>query len=115
MRAALEHLVDRARERRRVAVLGDMAELGPDAGRYHREVGDYAAKLGVDALVAVGELAREYVNGQTEIPVVEHVSSIEDAVAVLDEIIRPGDCVLVKASRAMGLEAIADALAGATA
>jgi UDP-N-acetylmuramoyl-tripeptide--D-alanyl-D-alanine ligase len=115
MRAALEHLVDRARERRRVAVLGDMAELGPDAPRYHRDVGDYAAKLGVDVLIAVGELARGYVEGQTEIPVVEHVSSIESAVAALDEIVRPGDCVLVKASRAMGLEAIADALAGAAA
>lgn len=115
MRAALDNLIGRAGGRRRVAVLGDMAELGPDAPRYHREIGDHAAKAGVDVLLAVGALAAGYVEGQTEIPVVRHVSTIEEAVAALDDVVRPGDCVLVKASRAMGLEAVADALAGAAA
>ncbi len=113
MRAALEHLVARAGERRRVAVLGDMAELGPDAARYHREIGRYAAQLGVDLLVAVGVLARHYVEGQTELPAVRHVDDREQAIAALDELVRPGDCVLVKASRSMGLETVAEALAGA--
>ena len=115
MFAALDNLVARAGARRRVAVLGDMAELGPDAPRYHREVGDHAAKVGVDVLLAVGPLAVGYIDGQTEIPVVRHVETVDDAVASLDELVRPGDCVLVKASRAMRLETLADALAGAAA
>jgi UDP-N-acetylmuramoyl-tripeptide--D-alanyl-D-alanine ligase len=115
MRAALDHLVARAGSRRRVAVLGDMAELGPEAQHYHREIGDHAAKSGVDVLLAVGPLAAGYIEGQTEIPVVQHVRSIDEAVIALEDVVRPGDCVLVKASRAMGLEAVAEALAGAAA
>jgi UDP-N-acetylmuramoyl-tripeptide--D-alanyl-D-alanine ligase len=113
MRAALDHLAARAGTRRRVAVLGDMAELGPDAPRYHREIGRYASHVGVDVLVAVGALARHYVEGQSEIPAVRHVVGKENAAAVLDELVQPGDCVLVKASRSMGLETVAEALAGA--
>jgi UDP-N-acetylmuramoyl-tripeptide--D-alanyl-D-alanine ligase len=108
MRAALEHLVERARGRRTVAVLGEMAELGRDAPRFHREVGDHARALGVDALVAVGgALAVEYGG--------ELVATREEAVARLTELLRPGDVVLVKASRAAGLEAVAEALAGVAA
>ena len=113
MRAALDHLVARAGARRRVAVLGDMAELGPDAARYHREIGRYAAQVGVDLLVAVGPLARHYAEGQTELPAARHVEGREEAIAALDELVRPGDCVLVKASRSMGLETVAESLAGA--
>jgi UDP-N-acetylmuramoyl-tripeptide--D-alanyl-D-alanine ligase len=113
MRAALDHLVARAGARRRVAVLGDMAELGPEAVRYHREIGRYAGQVGVDVLVAVGPLARHYVEGQGELLTVRHAETREEAVAALDELLRPGDCVLVKASRSMGLETIAEALAGA--
>src|SRR5204862_145869 len=57
MRAALGLLADRAEGRRRVAILGDMAELGPDGPRYHREVGAAAAELGVDVLVPIAPLA----------------------------------------------------------
>ena len=113
MRAALDHLVARADARRRVAVLGDMAELGDDAPRYHEEIGRYAAQLGIDVLLAVGPLARHYVDGQTEIPVVETASDAESATATLEALVQPGDCVLVKASRAMGLERVAEAIAGA--
>lgn len=113
MRAALEYLVDRAGSRRRVAVLGDMAELGPDAQRYHRELGRHASEVGVDVLVAVGPLARGYVEGQTELPAARWVATRAEAVELLDDLVQPGDCVLVKASRAMGLEVVADALAGA--
>jgi UDP-N-acetylmuramoyl-tripeptide--D-alanyl-D-alanine ligase len=113
MRAALDHLADRAGSRRRVAVLGDMAELGPDAPRYHREIGRHASQVGVDLLVAVGPLAAHYVEGQTEIPAAVHAADATAALAALDKVVRPGDCVLVKASRAMGLEAVAEALAGA--
>ena len=115
MRAALDNLVARAGARRRVAVLGDMAELGANAQHYHREIGDHAAKVGVDVLLAVGPLAAAYVEGQAEIPVVKHVDTLDEAVRALDDLVRPGDCVLVKASRAMHLETLADALAGAAA
>ena len=56
MRAALEHLVDRAQRRRTVAVLGEMAELGAEAPRFHEEIGRVARELGVDVVVGVGEL-----------------------------------------------------------
>src|SRR5262249_5897254 len=63
MRAAIAYLAERAGDRRRVAILGDMAELGRTAPAYHREVGETAAALGVDQLMAVGELARGYLDG----------------------------------------------------
>ena len=112
MRAALDHLADRAGPRRRVAVLGDMAELGQDAPRYHREVGRHASEVGVDVLLTVGPLAEHY-GEQTEIPSVRSVGGVDEAIAALDELLQPGDCVLVKASRSVGLEVVAEALAGA--
>lgn len=107
MRAALAYLGERAGERRRVAILGDMAELGRTGPKYHREVGEAAATLGVDELLAVGELARGYLDGG----VPGHwVPNVHEAVRVLPELVRPGDAVLVKASRAVGLETVAAAL-----
>jgi UDP-N-acetylmuramoyl-tripeptide--D-alanyl-D-alanine ligase len=103
MRAALEHLALRARSRRRVAVLGDMAELGSDGPAYHEEIGRLAAELGVEVL-AVGNLAKGYGGARW-------AASAEEALPFLDELVRPGDCVLVKGSRAVGLETVAEALA----
>jgi UDP-N-acetylmuramoyl-tripeptide--D-alanyl-D-alanine ligase len=102
MRAALEHLARTAGERRRVAVLGDMAELGSDGPAYHEEIGRLAADLGVEVL-GVGGLAKAY-GGRW-------AATAEDAIPFLDELVRPGDCVLVKGSRAVGLERVAEALA----
>lgn len=111
MNAALQHLADRGEGRRLVAVLGDMAELGADGPAYHRAVGEEVARLGVRALLAVGELARGYVDGAGGgVEVARWVPTVEEATAALDEMLRPGDAVLVKGSRAMGLEAIAEAL-----
>ena len=104
MRAALEHLVERARGRRRVAVLGGMAELGVDGPSFHRELGLLARELGVEELVAVGELARDY-------EAARWVPDASAALELLQDLVRPGDAVLVKASRAVGLEGIAPALA----
>jgi UDP-N-acetylmuramoyl-tripeptide--D-alanyl-D-alanine ligase len=103
MSAALEHLAERAGERRRVAILGEMAELGETSEPYHRRIGKLAADLGIDVL-GVGEAARAY-SPTVWAPDVE--SALEAARAYL----RPGDAVLVKASRAVGLEGIADAIA----
>jgi UDP-N-acetylmuramoyl-tripeptide--D-alanyl-D-alanine ligase len=58
MRAALAHLAETAGSRRRVVVLGDMSELGPEGPAYHEEIGRELPQHGIEALVAVGELAR---------------------------------------------------------
>ena len=110
MRAALTYLADRAGDRRRVAILGDMAELGRTGPGYHREVGEAAVESGVHELLAVGELARGYVEGAAGVPS-RWVANVHEALRELDTVIRPGDAVLVKGSRAMGLEAVAEALA----
>ncbi|HEY7345299.1 MAG TPA: UDP-N-acetylmuramoyl-tripeptide--D-alanyl-D-alanine ligase [Gaiella sp.] len=111
MKAALEHLRDRADGRRTVAVLGDMAELGPDASAYHEEIGRAAAATGVAALVAVGQLARGYLEGAGGVEVTRWVPDAEAAIAETEAVLEPGDCVLLKASRSVGLEILADALA----
>ena len=115
MRAALVQLAERAGGRRRVAILGDMAELGPDAETFHREIGELAASQGVEALVAVGDLARGYVEGASGVRVTRWIPDAATAAAEAHELVEPGDCVLVKASRAVGLEAVAEALAAVNA
>ncbi len=107
MRAALAYLAERSGERRRVAILGDMAELGRTGPEYHREVGAAASELGVDELLAVGELARGYLEGGVP---GRWAANVHEALRQLDDLVRPGDAVLVKASRAVGLEAVAAAL-----
>ena len=107
MRAALAYLAERAGDRRRVAILGDMAELGRTGPAYHREVGAAAVELGVDELLAVGELARGYLD--CGVPG-RWVPNVHEAVRELGDVVRPGDAVLVKASRSVGLEAVATAL-----
>ena len=115
MRAALVHLVATAGARRRVAIIGDMAELGPGAPAFHEEIGREVARHGVDALLAVGELARGYLDGASGVPVTRWAPDAETAAAEAPELVEPGDCVLVKASRAVGLERVADALAAVSA
>ena len=100
MKAALQHLVERAGSRRTVAILGDMAELGDGAPELHAEVGRAAD---VDFLLAIGPLARNYDGTQW-------VETVDEAVSLLEGILRPGDAVLVKASRALGLERVAEAI-----
>jgi UDP-N-acetylmuramoyl-tripeptide--D-alanyl-D-alanine ligase len=103
MRAALEHLQASSAERR-IAVLGTMAELGPGSEGYHREIGAHAARLGVDVLVPVGEEALAYASafdGETH-----PVATPEEAGALLEELARPGDRVLIKGSRSVGLERV---------
>ena len=103
MRAALDHLADTPAERR-IAILGAMAELGPDADRYHHEIGAHADERGIDVLVTVGEQALPYAaafDGETY-----SVATAEEAGALLEEIARPGDRVLVKGSRSVGLERV---------
>jgi len=107
MRAALEHMVALAAGRRTVAVLGDMAELGAYSEEGHREVRRALDELAVDEVVAIGPRATAY-GGR-------HVDTVDEAIALLDELLQPGDCVLVKGARAMGLERVAEALTTVTA
>ena len=103
MRAAIDHLAGSPAERR-IAVLGTMAELGPDSERYHREIGALAAERSLDVLVAVGEGALGYAAGfDGEF---HPVATPEEAGALLEEVARPGDRVLVKGSRSVGLERV---------
>ncbi len=102
MRAALEHLRERAGDRRTVAVLGEMAELGDYAGEGHREVAAAIAEIAPDVVIAVGPLARAY--GGRSVP------DREAALELLREELRPGDCVLLKGARVLELEQLVDEL-----
>ena len=106
MRAALANLAERAGGRRRVAVLGEMAELGEAASEYHRAVADAVADAEVAELIAVGPLARDYAPASNGLAV-HHAADAADAADRLAALLRPGDVVLVKGSRAVGLEAVA--------
>ena len=111
MLAALDDLAATAARipgSRRVAVLGDMLELGPDEIRFHREIGEYAARGTVDVLVTVGPLAAaigDRFGGERHA-----VTDAGEAAALLPELLGPGDTVLVKASRGVGLELVCGAL-----
>ena len=103
MSAALDHL-SQTPAQRRIAVLGTMAELGEDSDRFHHEVGEQAERLGIDVLVPVGEPALGYLEGFTGES--HAVGSPEEAAALLEETARPGDRVLIKGSRSVGLERV---------
>jgi UDP-N-acetylmuramoyl-tripeptide--D-alanyl-D-alanine ligase len=115
MRAALEHLVERAGSRRTIAVLGDMAELGPGAPAYHEEIGRLASNLGIDFVFAIGPLAVNYVDFHEGAHWYSSDLDHDALVAAVRDELQPGDCVLVKGSRALGLETVADALAAVNA
>jgi len=112
MRAALDDLAASA-SGRRVAVLGDMLELGPGEAAYHEEIGAVAATAGVDLLVTVGPLAAHIgaaFGGGSH----HHVDDARAAAALLPDLLEPGDTVLVKASRGVGLEVVAQTLEAET-
>ena len=114
MRAALKSLAAMAAGRRTWAVLGEMRELGPAALEEHDAIGRLAVRLDISRLVCVGEGTRvmhlgassEGSWGEESI----HVPDVDAAIALLREQLRSDDVVLVKASRAIGLERVADAL-----
>jgi len=115
MRAALTALASIAAGGRAFAVLGHMAELGGNSPAWHEEVGAFAARAGVTALVVVGDEATPMLAGAKSEPGwTGELVAVPDgaaAVAALADRIRPGDTVLVKASRAAALWDVAAALA----
>jgi UDP-N-acetylmuramoyl-tripeptide--D-alanyl-D-alanine ligase len=109
MRAALDDLSMQDPAGRHVAVLGDMLELGPGEREHHKEIGAYAASAGVDLLIAVGPRSAAMLDtfgGEAHA-----VDDAAAAAALATELVRAGDVVLVKASRGVGLEVVAEALA----
>lgn len=111
MRAAVE-VLSSARGAYKVAVLGDMFELGPLAPALHAGVGDYLGKAGIDCLVAVGELARHIHDAAQAagVPECYYCPTKAEARPVLDGVVRPHATILVKASRGMALEELVDYL-----
>ncbi len=114
MRAALTALATMAGGGRAFAVLGQMAELGGNSDAWHEEIGAFAARMGVSALIVVGAAATPMLAGAKSQPGWQgELLPVPDgpaAVAALSDRIGPGDAVLVKASRAVGLWTVADAL-----
>jgi len=110
MRAALASLEQISARRRKVLVLGDMRELGTESGRYHEELGKAAGRSSAGVIVAVGAFARTLADGATSTAgaakrIYWH-PTVETAAAALEELIEPGDVVLLKGSRAVRLERI---------
>jgi UDP-N-acetylmuramoyl-tripeptide--D-alanyl-D-alanine ligase len=108
VRAALDELAAETPAGRRVAVLGDMLELGAEEERLHREVGTAAQDAGVDILVTVGPRAAAMLDtfdGESYA-----VADATEAAALAGELISDGDVMLVKGSRGVGLEVVAEAL-----
>ena len=111
MRAAAAVLGD-AQGRRKVAVVGDMKELGPGSEQFHRAVGGYFAQAGADRLIAVGDLARFMAEGAKAagLSQSDYFSTLDAAKNALSRELRAGATILVKASRSMSFEKIVDFL-----
>ena len=107
MAAALTILAD-TDCRRRVAVMGDMGELGRLSSDAHREAGALAARLGLDQVIAIGEKARLMAQGAGNIAL--HFDTVEQAMPAVREALTPGTAMLVKASHAMEFHRIVEAL-----
>ncbi len=110
---ALETLSGKRKKGRRIAVLGDMLELGAEEGRFHHEIGQMAASH-TDLLVTVGPLSRETARGAREAGLSDkaiiELTSCEPAIEAVASLLRPGDRVLVKGSRGMRLDRLSSAL-----
>ena len=99
---------------RKFAVLGDMRELGPAAEQFHREIGEQAARIGLERLVDAGRVGPRHRRGRAGRAWAERAEWAADnerAAERLLALLGPGDVVLVKGSRAMGMEEIVRRLA----
>ena len=109
MGAALRSLAQTETAGRRIAVLGDMRELGAYSGKAHAAIGRHAAELGIDIVIGVGVGGRQIADAAIG-PQVHLAPDAAAALATAIETVEPGDSVLVKASRAVGLETVAAGL-----
>jgi UDP-N-acetylmuramoyl-tripeptide--D-alanyl-D-alanine ligase len=108
MKAALRTLVELDAEGKRIAVLGEMRELGAESERGHREIGEAAATLGVDQLITIGDAAELIAEGARTagLDKVSSARSTSEAAKLLNEMAEPGDLVLIKGSRAARTEEV---------
>src|SRR5437899_703443 len=113
MKAALRTLVELDTDGKRIAVLGEMRELGEESARGHREVGEAAAEFGIDHLIAVGEIGRAIAEAARKagLEKAAAVGSTSEAAEMLTEIAAPGDLVLIKGSRAARTELVIEEFA----
>ncbi|MCL2101737.1 MAG: hypothetical protein FWH22_08515, partial [Fibromonadales bacterium] len=114
MKMSLQTLANLPCKGRRIAVLGDMKELGSHSREYHREIGSMLQELSVDYLVAIGNEAVEYCKGAEKAglkPVrIKYFEDKQSAIEALKFLVRENDAVLVKASRSMKLEEVCSSL-----
>lgn len=111
MKASLDVLKDALG--RKVAILGDMGELGENESALHAEVGEHAANAGIDCLICAGTLSKglaEAAKKTNPSLLVMHYDTREELMGHLGALVKPGDTVLVKASHAMQFEKIVEAL-----
>ncbi len=107
MRLAIEEL--EKYDGRKIAILGDMLELGENASQFHIAIGNTVKKSGINVVVGVGELAKGYVNGNG-VSEKFHFKSVSLLLDELKNIIKPGDVVLVKGSRVMRMDKVVEQL-----
>lgn len=112
MAAALDALMERPGAGQRIAVLGDMLELGPDARQLHGELGEMVARLGVDRLFTYGAHACDIIRGAREagLSEAESYDSHHALATALYHVAAPGDIILLKGSRGVRMEQVAGAL-----
>jgi UDP-N-acetylmuramoyl-tripeptide--D-alanyl-D-alanine ligase len=113
MKAALRTLVELDADGKRIAVLGEMLELGEESENGHREVGEAAAALRVDHLIAIGNVASAIADAAERAGLEKSVAvgSTAEAAELLGEIAAPGDLVLIKGSRAARTELVIEEFA----
>jgi UDP-N-acetylmuramoyl-tripeptide--D-alanyl-D-alanine ligase len=113
VKAALRTLVELDADGKRIAVLGEMRELGVESERGHREVGEEAATLGIDQLIAIGEMGEMITRAAQKAGLKKcaAVGSTSEAAEALDRIATPGDLVLVKGSRSARTERVLEEFA----
>lgn len=108
MKAALRTLVELDSDGRRIAVLGEMGELGAESEKGHRDVGEAAAALRIDELIAVGPVGATIARAAEKAGLKNSVAvnSQEEAAGLLGKSAAPGDLVLIKGSRAARMERV---------
>lgn len=111
MKAGVDILIH-SEGKRRGAVFGDMFELGDNSELLHASVGEYVAEKGLDFLISIGENSKAIAKAAAKSDgiVVKSYDTRDEAIADIENVLEKGDVVLVKASRAMALEVLSDAI-----
>ena len=109
---ALQTLGNMRVEGKRIAVLGDMLELGKESGNLHKQIGTLVPEMNFDVLLAVGKEAKKYVEGAKSrgMKNVQYFETVPEVISHLSETVAEGDILLVKGSRGMHMEQVVDAL-----